>query len=255
MSPFAPGTMALVALVGTRIGAALMIAPIWSARTVPASARVALLVLLTVTLFPVAMSSGAAPSVTPAAMLSEMLVGFAIGMGAAVFVGAAEVAGDVLALQSGLSSATTLDPMSMVNMPLLADFMKLFVVMLILSMDGHLLILEAIASSVHLIPVGSQISAQEGIAALVTMAGDLFSIGVRIAAPVCAAVLMSNLAMGILARTAPQLQVFMLAYPLQIAVGMFTLAMALPVIATTFTTWPGQYRDVVTNLFAAFGAR
>jgi flagellar biosynthesis protein FliR len=47
----------------------------------------------------------------------------------------------------------------------------------------------------------------------------------------------------------------MLAYPLQIAVGMFTLAMALPVIATTFTTWPGQYRDVVTNLFAAFGAR
>jgi flagellar biosynthetic protein FliR len=184
-----------------------------------------------------------------------MLVGFAIGMGAAVFVGAAEVAGDVLALQSGLSSATTLDPMSMVNMPLLADFMKLFVVMLILSMDGHLLILEAIASSVHLIPVGSQISAQEGIAALVTMAGDLFSIGVRIAAPVCAAVLMSNLAMGILARTAPQLQVFMLAYPLQIAVGMFTLAMALPVIATTFTTWPGQYRDVVTNLFATFGAR
>lgn len=255
MSPFAPGTMALVALFGTRIGATLMIAPIYSARTIPRSARVALLVVLTVTLFPVAVSGGATPSVTPATMFSEMLVGFAIGMGAAVFVGAAEVAGDVLALQSGLSSASTLDPMSMVNMPVLGDFMKLFVVTLILSMDGHLLMLDAIASSVHLIPVGAEIHTQEGLAALVGMGSDLFSIGVRIAAPVCAAVLMSNLAMGILARTAPQLQVFMLAYPLQIAVGMFTLAMALPLIATTFTTWPGQYRDVVTNLFAVFGAR
>ncbi|MGH7506990.1 MAG: flagellar biosynthetic protein FliR [Longimicrobiales bacterium] len=257
MSPFAPGTLAIAGLLLTRIGAALLIAPIYSAKPVPRTLRVAILALLTMTALPtlVAAGAGAPPRVSPATLLSESLIGFAIGLGAAVFVGAAEVAGDLLAIQSGLSGASTLDPFTDASTAVLADFMKLVVITLMLTMDGHILMVEALAASTHIIPIGADIAAREGLAALVATGGHLFAIGVQIAAPVTAAVLVSNIAMGVLARTAPQLQVFMLAYPLQIVVGLFTLAMSLPLIATLFTDWPGQYRGLVGQLLETLGGR
>lgn len=255
MNPLTPGTMALVGLLATRIGGTLLIAPMFSAKSVPRMVRVALLALLTMTALPGLMGSAPPPQLSPAAFLSEMVVGIAIGMGAAVFVGAAEVAGDLLAVQSGLSGAATLDPFSQAHTTALADFMKMFVVVLILSLDGHLIILDALLASTDVIPVGAGIAAEQGLGALVATGGHLFALGVQIAAPVTAAVLITNVAMGVLARTAPQLQVFMLAYPLQIVVGLFTLAMALPLIGTLFLDWPGQYRGLVGHLLDSLGGR
>jgi flagellar biosynthetic protein FliR len=256
VSPFAPGTLALAGLLATRIGGALLIAPVFSAQPVPRMLRATLLALLTMTALPALMAAGATPPVlSPATFLAEMLIGIAIGMGAAVFVGAAEVAGDLIGVQSGLSGAATLDPFTQAHTTALADFMKMLVVVLILSLDGHILILEALTASTQLIPVGAGIAAEQGLGALVATGGRLFSIGLQIAAPVTAAVFVSNLAMGVLARIAPQLQVFMLAYPLQIMIGLFTLAMALPLIATLFTDWPGQYRGLVGQLLESLGGR
>jgi flagellar biosynthetic protein FliR len=243
--------MALAGLLLTRIGAAMLIAPIFSAKPVPRTVRVAMLALLTMTALPPlieASAGGPPPAVTATTLLSETIIGFAIGMGAAVFVGAAEVAGDLIAIQSGLSGASTLDPLTQAHTTVLADFMKLVVLTLILTLDGHILMVEALAASTHIIPIGADIAARDGLAALVGTGSHLFAIGVQIAAPVTAAVFVSNVAMGVLARTAPKIQVFLLAYPLQIVVGLFTLAMALPLIATLFTDWPGQYRGLVGQL-------
>jgi flagellar biosynthesis protein FliR len=255
VSPFAPGTMALAGLLATRIGGALLIAPMFSAKTVPTMVRVSLLAVLTMFTLPALMARGEAAAVTPSTFLAEMLIGLAIGMGAAVFVGAAEVAGDLIAIQSGLSGAATLDPLTNANTTALADFMKLLVIVLILSTNGHVVMIEAIAASTDIIPVGAGVAAEQGLGALIATGSHLFALGVQIAAPVTAAVLISNVAMGVLARTAPQLQVFMLAYPLQIVVGLFTLAMALPLIGTLFTDWPGQYRGLVAQLLDALGGR
>jgi flagellar biosynthetic protein FliR len=70
-----------------------------------------------------------------------------------------------------------------------------------------------------------------------------------------AAVFVGNLAMGILARTAPQLQIFMLAYPLQIVIGTSALALAMPLLGVTFAGWNDQYRDVATGLLETLGGR
>jgi flagellar biosynthesis protein FliR len=255
VSPFAPGTMALAGLLATRIGGALLIAPMFSAKTVPTMVRISLLAVLTMMTLPALMARGEAAAVTPATFLAETLIGIAIGMGAAVFVGAAEVAGDLIGIQSGLSGAATLDPMTQTNTTALADFMKMVVILLILSTDGHIVMIEAIAASTDIIPVGTGIAAEQGLGALIGTGSHLFALGVQIAAPVTAAVLITNIAMGVLARTAPQLQVFMLAYPLQIVVGLFTLALALPLIGTLFTDWPAQYRGLVGQLLEALGGR
>jgi flagellar biosynthetic protein FliR len=137
----------------------------------------------------------------------------------------------------------------------MSDLFMLMVVTLILTMDGHVLILEALAESVAIVPLGNGIDAADGALALAGLGGSMLARGVQIAAPVMAAVFVGNLAMGVLARTAPQLQVFMLAYPLQIVIGTSVLALALPLIGVTFTDWPDQYRGFVADMLERLGGR
>ncbi len=255
LNPFEPGPAAAIALFATRMGGFLLIAPVYSGRAVPPSVRVAFLVIVTAMMAPLVTARAVAAPVTPATLLTETLVGFALGFGAAVFVGGAEVAGDVMAFQSGLSGASTLDPITNLPSPVLAEFLKRVVITLLLALGGHLLMLEALAASLTAAPLGSPVAAAEGMQAALQLASRLFIIGVQIAAPVIAAVFVGNLAMGVLARTAPQLQIFMLAYPLQIVIGTAALALSLPLLGVTFAGWNEQYRTVANGLLDALGGR
>lgn len=254
LNPFEPGPAAAFALFATRLGGLMLIAPIYSARTVPVAVRTAIIVLITATLAP-ALVGQMAPAVTPATLGTELLIGFSIGFGAAVLVGAAEVAGDLLALQSGLSGAGTLDPLTGIQSQALGDFLKMVVITILLVTGGHILMLEAIADSVRALPPGQPVAAADGMLAMAGLGSSLFTLGIQIAAPVMAAVFVGNLAMGVLARTAPQLQVFMLAYPLQIVIGILVLALSLPLVGVTLGGWSVNYQSTVVNLFDILGAR
>lgn len=255
LNPFEAGQAGAIALFATRMGGLMLIAPVYSARVIPAPIRVAVLIAVTMLMAPLVTARPIAAGITPATMGSELLIGFAMGFGAAIFIGAAEVAGDIIAFQSGLSSASTLDPMTQFTSPVLADFMARTVLTLLVVMGGHLFMLEAVAGSMETLPLGAPIAAADGLYALLGLGGHLFALGVQIAAPVMAAVFVSNLAMGVLARTAPQLQVFMLAYPLQIIVGTVALALALPLLGVTFAGWTEQYRDIAVGLIDTMGTR
>lgn len=252
--PTAPGAIELVVLWAMRIGGLLLVAPVFSGRNLPMMLRASLLVLLTVVMLPAALGHTVeAPRITAATILSETLVGFAIGLGAAVFIGAAEVAGDVLSIQTGLSSASVLDPMTMESTPTLGQFAHLFAISLLLALNGHLLIVEALAASVAAVPVGGAIALEPGLGAMVALGTTLFALGLRFAAPVVAVVLITNVALGILARVAPQLNMLIVAFPIQIGIGLFTLAVSIPLIATSFVSWPGAFESVLSTLLGALG--
>src|SRR5690606_2874045 len=232
--PFSPGTLATAALLSARVGGLLLVAPIFSGRPVPYMLRAALLVVLTVLLLPLglagATAGGAAPSVTPATLMAETLVGFAVGLGAAVLVGAAEVAGDLLSIHMGLSGAMLLDPMTQHSVPIPSEFTRFFAVAVFLSLNGHVLMLEALAATVEWAPVGGPVDGAAGAWEMVSLGSRLFVHGLQFAAPVTAAVLVSNVALGILARAVPQMNMLMVAFPVQIGIGLLTLAVALPLI-------------------------
>jgi flagellar biosynthetic protein FliR len=251
----APGAAGTTALLAARIGGVLLIAPVFSGRPVPHMLRAALLVLLTALLLPAVLAGsgspaagGVAPIVTPAALAVETVVGFAIGLGAAVVVGAAEVAGDLLAIHMGLSGATMLDPMTSQSAPMLGQFTRWFAVALLLALNGHLLMIEALAATLEVIPVGGDAAVAQGAWAMAQLGGSLFELGLRMAAPVTAAVLIANVALGILARTVPQMNVLMVAFPVQIGIGLFTLGVALPLIGTLMLAWPANYDSLLTQL-------
>jgi flagellar biosynthesis protein FliR len=255
LNPFEPGAAAALALFATRVGGAFLVAPAFSSRTVPGHVRTALLIVLVAACSPLVLARGGTVAVGPATLFSELLIGFAMGLGAAIVIGATQVAGDVLAFQMGLSGAATLDPLSGQQATAVADLFMLMVVTLILSMNGHVLILRGLAESVVAVPLGGVVFPPETALSLAGAGGTMLAHGVQIAAPVMAAVFVGNLAMGVLARTAPQLQVFMLAYPLQIVIGTAALALALPLIGVTFTSWPDEYRSFVSGLLDQLGGR
>lgn len=251
--PRAPGAIALLVLLAFRIGGVLLVAPVFSARNVPPMLRAALLVLLTLLLAPVAAADAGVPEITVEALFAETLAGFAIGFGAAVVIGAMELAADVLSIQTGLSAASAMDPVSGSGSTALGQLMNLFGITLFLAVGGHLLMLEALSASVHALPVGSAMTLETGLRGMVSLGAELFALGVRFAAPVLAAIMIANLAMGILGKAAPQFNVLIVAFPVQTGLGLLTLGLAIPVMATFFTTWASWYGAVVERLVEALG--
>ena len=247
--PFAPGSATTLVLFGTRIGGMMLVAPAFSATTIPRTVRVGLLVMLTVLLQPVALASlHAAPALSAQAFASETLIGFAIGLGVAILVGAAEAAGDVMAVQMGLSGAALLDPLDTTQAPVLGTFTRLFATTLLLSLNFHYVMFGALADSTERFPVGAPVSLQGGALAVLQLGGTLFVLGVRFAAPVIVAVMIANVALAVLGRAAPQLNILTVAFPLQITIGLLALLAALPAMARFFAGWSGTYNDMMTHV-------
>ena len=249
---FAPGAAETLVLFGSRVSGLVLIAPVFSARNIPMMVRTGLVVLLTVLLHPVALAHRGGPAeITAPAVAGEVVVGFAIGLGAALLVGAAEAAGELIAVQTGLSGAALFDPLNNNNAPVLGQFTQLFALAVLLSLDAHLAILDALAASARAVPVGGALEIGAGLAELVRSAGLLFVLGVRFAAPVIAAVMIANAALAVLTKAAPSINLLSVAFPIQIGIGLLTLAAAFPLIATVLTGWEPVYDRLLT---ASLGA-
>ena len=249
---FAPGSATVAVLVAMRLTGLLLIAPVFSAATVPVKWRTALLIVFTIVIQPIAYANlHGVPDLTPASAVGELIVGFGIGLGAALLVGAAEAAGELIAIQIGLSGASLLDPLSNQSSPVLGNFLSLFAITILLALNVHLGMIQALADSMRAIPVGSAMDLHAGLANLVSLAGMLFLAGLRFAAPVIGAVMVGNAALAVLSRATPQLNILSVAFPLQIGLGLFALGIALPFIATTLGNWPAGYDSQLTSFFTA----
>ena len=256
VAPFdllAPGAATVLALVAARVGGLVLIAPMFSAKTIPMPLRTAMVVLLTVFVQPVAFAQQVgAPALTPAMLVGETLIGFTMGLGAALIVGAGEMAGDLLATQIGLSGEAILDPLSQRQTTALGQFMSLFTLVVLLSFDLHLAMIDALVGSFDRLPVGAALDLPHGLAALVATGSTLFVLGIRFAAPVIGAVMIVNVALAVLGRITPQMNLLSVSFPVQIAVGLAALLGALPFIANAQSSWRAGYDTMVSNSFAAF---
>lgn len=256
---FAPGAPATLALFGARVSGLVLVAPVFSARPVPMAVKSALVILLAVLLVPVAQSHlTRPPDLTPHAILGETLVGFALGLGAALLLGAAESAGELLSIQIGLSGAAIVDPLSAQQSTALGQFVNLFALVLVLSLDGHLVMLDALATSTERLPVGVPLDVAAGVRGFVSLGSQVFVLGLQFASPVVAVVMVANVALAVLSRAAPQLQILQMAFPVQILVGVGTLVACLPYIASWFLGWEASYDAMLTRAMSALsgtGAR
>ncbi|MCG8468074.1 MAG: flagellar biosynthetic protein FliR [Gemmatimonadetes bacterium] len=239
------------ALLGARLGGLMLAAPMFSSRAIPVSVRAATLIVLTAALFP---SLGAIDvPATPTRLLVETGVGLTIGLAASLYIAGATAAGDLLAIQMGLSASTTLNPVSGESLPILGQFAQLMALTIVLSLGGHLVMIEAVRDSLVLAPIGAPIAIDEGLKGLVDVAGRVFVIALRFAAPVIGVLLVGNVVLGVLGRAVPQMNLLMVAFPVQIGIGLLALAGAIPILGTILGGWPWDFEEDFRHIMSTLG--
>jgi flagellar biosynthetic protein FliR len=221
-----------------RILALLMAAPVINAPNVPAQVKIGLALAVTVIVAPT-LPPEAHPAVSSssvfALMAQQIVVGVALGFAMQVVFAAVELAGDMLGLQMGLSFAGFVDPSSNDQSPLVGSFLGLLATLMFLSINGHLAMIAAIVDSFTAVPIAPTLEGGLELPRLAAWGGELFRLGLQLSLPVLATMLLVNLALGVLARAAPQLNVFAVGFPITLVVGFTVLAAALPYFGPALT--------------------
>jgi flagellar biosynthetic protein FliR len=163
-----------------------------------------------------------------AILAQQMLIGILMGFALRIAFAAVDIAGEMIGLQMGLSFAAFVDPQNAGEAPVVGSFLALVLMLLFLALDGHLLLIAALVDTFHAFPLGATGFSSIDARGLVTAGRDLFAVGLQLALPVIAALLLANLALGVLTRTAPQLNLFAVGFPITLLVGMLMLLFALP---------------------------
>ncbi|HUX26831.1 MAG TPA: flagellar biosynthetic protein FliR [Burkholderiales bacterium] len=215
-----------------RILALVASAPLIGNPSVPASVKIGLGLLLTILVAPMLPPP---PALDPASatglliLAQQVLIGLAMGFSMQVVFWAVDMAGAVTGLQMGLGFATLYDA-SAGNIPVVGQFLSVVISLAFLAVDGHLLMLSALVQSFRVLPLAA-LSAPAGLRSLVEWGGGIFSFGLTLSLPLLAALLITNIALAVLTRAAPQLNIFAVGFPLTILMGMLTLYLVLPYFA------------------------
>jgi flagellar biosynthetic protein FliR len=238
--PGLSGTVLVYLLVFARTGAMVMLLPAIGDVNVPSRVRLVLALAISLALSPTV--AGAYPDTAPANALAlglliakEVTVGLLIGAIARIIVSALANAGTLIASQTGLSYAETLDPTSQGQQgAVVGNFLSLLGTVLIFATNLHHLAIGAIAGSYHLIPPGTELPTGDMAELAIRITSGAFALGFQLAAPFLVFGFAVNAAFGILARMMPQLQVFFVAMPVNILVGFLVMALMLGTMMTVF---------------------
>jgi len=217
----------------TRILALIASAPVIGNPSVPVSIKIGLGLLLTVLVAPlVSVPAGITPGSATGLLImaQQMLIGLAMGFAMQVVFYASELAGEFIGLQMGLGFATLYDASVPGFIPILGQYLGVVFSLAFLAIDGHLLLVSAVVESFQVLPL-SPFTAPSGIFAVVQWGGSIFSFALTLSLPLLAALLITNLALGVLTRAAPQLNIFAIGFPLTILMGFAVLILALPFLA------------------------
>ncbi len=241
-------------LVLGRISGLFISAPIFANRQLPGRIKVLVIMVLSAVMAYFVPVHYAIPITTPALLIAgmavEIFIGYCIGFVAYVLFAAIQLAGQLMDMQMGFGIVNVMDPLSGIQVPMMGNFSYLLALFMYLVMNGHHYLLQAVVQSYQVIPVlGANLGA-DFTALMIKISIYMFVIAVKISAPVVMAILISDVSMGFIARTVPQMNVFMVGLPLKIFIGFFTLAILMTVyiwfIGTIFGSMV-EYLDAVVK--------
>lgn len=241
-----------------RILALVATAPVLGNRGVPARIRLGLGLALTLVIAPLA---GPIPDLSPSSfegllvLMQQIVIGTAMGLAMRVAFAAVDMAGELIGLQMGLGFANFFDPTQGSNAPVVAQFMGLLAILFFLALNGHLLIISTLAQSFSVLPIGADLFGAQAAYHLVTWGGQMFESGLTLALPVVAALLIANLTLGVLTRTAPQLNIFAVGFPITLMLGFFMLALVLPYLTAPLERLLTSGVSMALEIAAGNGAR
>ena len=230
-----------------RVSIIVFMLPLFGARGLPALWKVGMSVVMAMVLLPVVPAPPSYP-VTLAdvllGVLSEALVGLVLGLAVRILFASVQVAGQFMAFQMGFAMARAMDPQTGIPSTVLTQFLYLFTILIFFAIDGHHIFVHALANSFYVVPPNS-ISLNPAVSGLlIKVSGHMFMTGLKIAAPIMVALFLSNMCLGIVARTVPQVNILMIGFPINISLGMIffsLIIMNLHPLITDLTRRMGEF--------------
>ena len=223
-------------VVTSRVAGFIGSMPVITSAQTPGRVKTSLVFVSSLMLFPV--MAHTIPQINfsplPFALLiiAEALIGLLLGLISRLIFTAVEFGATVIGFQMGFASANVYDPQSERQVELISQFQNVFAILIFLAIDGHHVFLRTVVLSYDLLPPGQFDVSGEAIPFLMKLASYMFTIGVQFSAPVLAVLLFSGLILGLLARVFPQLNVFLLSFPLNIGIGFIVIALTLGMVST-----------------------
>jgi flagellar biosynthesis protein FliR len=240
-----------------RIGACLMVAPVFGAKTVPRRVRLVIAGALTVLLTPLIKSPANVELFSAQSLmitLQQMIIGIALGFAVQIIFDSVVMGGQLLANSMGLSFAINVDPLHGASTPVLGQFYMIIVTLTFLALNGHLILIEALLQSFSLLPIGAAGLGGDGLWMLVNFGGTLFSGALMIALPGLAAMLIVNFGFGVMSRAAPTLNLFAVGFPAVLALGLIVVLLGLPSVQSNFIRLLSSVWMLLTNMTSVAGS-
>jgi flagellar biosynthetic protein FliR len=237
-----------------RIGGFVAAAPIASESTIPSRVKIVLTVALTVLIAPLVPVSQELTIFSGAGALTavqEILIGVAIGMVMELAFEALTFAGQTVSMTMGLGFATLIDPQRGANVPVVGQIFMIMGTLTYLAINGHLVLLGALANSFQTLPIGEPNIDKDFLLSVAMWGGHIFETGLLVALPAVIALVIVNMALGVVTRAAPQLNLFGIGFTITLLFGFFVLIVGLDAVMSGVSNLIHGALNTVVDLVAA----
>lgn len=232
--------------IGVRLSGLMLFAPFFGSVVIPARIKAILVFAMTLLLYPT-VGQQIDPRVLsnwPMLIITEFLVGVGMGIATNIVFEAIQLSGQVLGMQMGYSLINILDPQTQVDTTVMATFYQSIVMLLFLQMDVHFWLLRAVGNSFRYVPPGTAHLTSLFTTSVLKTVGEIFGLGVQIAAPVLAATLAADVILGLLGKASPQMPLMLLGPAVKSLLG-------ITVLIATLKYWPDLFRRLFTDAVAS----
>ncbi len=228
-----------------RIAGFFMVLPLFGTRLVTQRIRLLLTISVTVVVTPLLPPMPVLDALSLQTMLisaQQILIGIALGFALEVLMQIFIMSGQMVAMQTGLGMAQMVDPSNGVNVAVVAQWFLIFVNLLFITFNGHLLAIEILVDSFYTLPVGDGGLSGDTLMMIAKLGKWMFAAAIVLALPAISAMLVVNMAFGTMARLAPQLNIFAVGFPV-------TMMLGLVVLWLTFSGYGVQFHGLLTEIF------
>jgi flagellar biosynthetic protein FliR len=228
--------------------------PFFNTRIFPVLSKAGLSLMVTVVLFPVL---GNQMFEFPGSLLgmmqlilAELMMGIILGLLVQVFFEGVKMMGQLVGFQTGFAIANIIDPQSGIQVSILSNMAYFVAMILFLLLNGHHILLHAMKESFEMIPVGALTLHLDMLAKTMHFYGDMFVIAVKIGAPALAALLFTKVAFGLIVKLIPQMNIMIVAFPVQIVIGLMFFGVSLNILLLFTEAYLGDLRSLLMNTMA-----
>lgn len=237
----------LFLLVLVRTSGIFLISPFFSSQNVPNIMKVGFSIILSVL---ITLTLDVKVDYTDITFVSiiikELMVGFVIGFISYAFFSTFYVMGQIIDMKIGFGMINVMDPQHRVQVPLMGNFYYILAFLLLLSINGHHIIINALIDSYNFIPIGKFVIKEDSAFLLVDVLAKSFATGFKLSAPIVIIIFLTDLLLGILSRTIPQINVFIVGMPLNILIGLLIISVSMPIFYAMAT---GVFNQTVETIY------